>query len=115
MAGWCSPKAAPARSLWFIFRSVRLCGDVLREACDEYRPAPLTHSVRLGHRLAHPAAGFHGWALQLHRGPRSPGLRAAPGDLLETLELLDQDLRDLLRHGGRIRRDHAVSVRHQLE
>ena len=36
------------------------------------------------------------------------------GCLSETVQLLEDDLRRQLRHGGRLRDHHVVSVRHQL-
>ena len=72
-------------------------------------------AVRLGHRLAHPHAGVHRRAGLLHRGAGGAAPRHRPRDLFPDLDLLDEDLLRLLRHGRRLRHRHAVPVRHQLE
>ena len=73
-------------------------------------------AIRLGHRLAHPAAGLHRRARFLHRGAGGTQLvhRSAQVYLRISMFWIKIFL-DLLRDGRGHRHRHALPVRHELE
>ena len=78
-------------------------------------PCPVPDPVRLGHRLAFPTAGLHGRPRLFHRCVGRPPPLHWEGNLPSDFQLLDQDFRGVVRHGGRLGDRHAIPDRHELE
>ena len=78
-------------------------------------PCLIPDPIRLGHRVAFPAAGLHGRPRLLHCGPGGPQSLHRARNLPSHLELLDQDFCGVVRHGRRLGDRHAVPDRHELE
>src|SRR3954469_18620089 len=76
---------------------------------------PVSVAIRLGHRLAHSAAGFHRRSGCLYRGAGGTQFFHGAPSLSPHLDVLDQDFFHLLRDGRGHGHCHALSVRHQLE
>jgi hypothetical protein len=72
-------------------------------------------AVRLRHQLSHHLPSLHDWACGVahHARRRKPVDRQRA--LSAGLRFLAEVVRPLIRHGGRQRDRHGISVRHQLE
>ena len=77
--------------------------------------APGAVAVRVQHLVPHPVPGVHHRARGLDRRAGGALAEERQHGPRQSVPLLDQDLRRVVRHGRGVRHRHVVPVRHQLE